>query len=61
MNAFKCFKISKFSLGEHAPQKRPPRKGVLMGPLMFIVSILTSWLLETSDFRYFYPVAYVGL
>ena len=41
-------------LGEHGPRKRPPRKGVLMGPSLvqlFIVSIWTSWLLETSDFR----------
>ena len=57
---FSALRFQNF-LGEHAPRKRPPRKGVLMGPLLFIVSILTSWLLETADFRYLYPVAYVDL
>ena len=46
---FSALKFQYF-LGEHAPRKRPPRKGVLMSPLsmqLFAVSILTSWLLET--------------
>ena len=50
---FSALKFQNF-LGEHAPKKRPPWKGVLMGPSLIqliIVSILTSWLLETSDFR----------
>ena len=35
-----------------------------MGPLLiqlFTVSVLTIWLLESPDFRQFYPVAYVDL
>ena len=35
-----------------------------MGPFLiqlFTVSVLTIWLLETPDFRQFYPVAYVDL
>ena len=42
---FTAVKFQNF-LGEHAPKTRSPRKGVLMGPSLFIVSILTSWLLE---------------